>query len=963
MPYEFEHDHLIHPATLDAIFHLIIVAVSGGKPLREAAVPLRMERMFISTDLPTGVGSLFSGFAKKTSESGRRMTADMIVSDPSWSGPKIVVEGLVVSQVTGGASGPLSSTIPAPDSSSKRCTQIVWNLDPTLLPSGLTSLKSLPVRTAIDGSLSSLQRWMEVECHKSTKLDVLLLGNSMAPPPILGELSPFLNGETPYHGIRSLAITDSTDSALATWRDCTNTTKSRLQYGIFDPASDMKFPIADAKYSVVILSEHALSGLSSERLRSITHSGGRLVILSQSDCTAVGINTLPRVVSPLEERDVYLLMPDDSNRPTADLFARHLQTALGRRQVTAHTISLADMAETNNKSVISLLDLGSGFAAHWTQEQMHNFQTLVSRTRNVFWISSGAQMLVPSAKGLEDAPTTGLLRVLRNEYPQLSLCHLDLSPTFDINHDSSSELLSDAWLRSVASASEDEDLEFAELDGRLFIPRFITEPSFDDELVFSTGNRPPVAVEFTSAGPLRLDIVGSTDASRKLTWFPESAVSSPIADEEVEIQVKAISGPLSTHHVVKEMVQAPDSNVFIGTQVVGTVTQRGRGVFALDEGDEVIMMGTRGCRTHMRQNHSLVQRLPKGFQANAAASTTWLAVLASYILRRVVRMTGGETMLVTSASSPLHWAVAQHARRLGGRVILSASTKAEFELLSKAGEPSDEIVLLSLSGLKSYILGKTGGKGIDILVTNQPDLAASRKLLFCVAEFGRAVAITKHDAMDTLSPSFKNPNITFTTIDAENLLTEKTAIAAQLLKDYDMRHMQVLEVPGVHATFTASEIDKCLALLAQQSKSGVFTIDFTKDGNVPMSPPPLQRQKLDRDGIYVLAGGLGSLGMRIANLMAADGAGHIVFLSRSGGGDGRYKAELDDLRSTGALVSVKQCNIVDSTQVRDVMNELAETGSPIKGVVQCAMVLQVRKPQFRDIKSKNGDWKLSSLPR
>jgi hypothetical protein len=80
MPHEFEYPHLIHPATLDAIFHLMLVSVSSGAAWKEAAVPFRLRRMFVANEQPQGAGSLFSGYSTATS-SGAELSADLVVSD------------------------------------------------------------------------------------------------------------------------------------------------------------------------------------------------------------------------------------------------------------------------------------------------------------------------------------------------------------------------------------------------------------------------------------------------------------------------------------------------------------------------------------------------------------------------------------------------------------------------------------------------------------------------------------------------------------------------------------------------------------------------------------------------------------------------------------------------------------------------------------------------------------------
>ncbi|KAL2875457.1 hypothetical protein SGCOL_009369 [Colletotrichum sp. CLE4] len=100
MPFDFECPHLIHPATMDAIFHLLFIAFSDGRPLQEAAVPYTLKHMYIAADLPQGDGGTYSGYAKRLQTNGRETSGDLIVSDELWSSPKLIVRDFALRQVT-----------------------------------------------------------------------------------------------------------------------------------------------------------------------------------------------------------------------------------------------------------------------------------------------------------------------------------------------------------------------------------------------------------------------------------------------------------------------------------------------------------------------------------------------------------------------------------------------------------------------------------------------------------------------------------------------------------------------------------------------------------------------------------------------------------------------------------------------------------------------------------------------
>lgn len=82
--------------------------------------------------------------------------------------------------------------------------------------------------------------------------------------------------------------------------------------------------------------------------------------------------------------------------------------------------------------------------------------------------------------------------------------------------------------------------------------------------------------------------------------------------------------------------------------------------------------------------------------------------------------------------------------------------------------------------------------------------------------------------------------------------------------------------------------------------SGIVSIGLqpaSRDVLVPVISATPALLRLDPDATYVLAGGLGSLGLRIAETMAQHGATCLVFLSRSGGN--RYADRLRNLNSRG----------------------------------------------------------------
>ena len=121
MPAKFEYDHLLHPITLDSVFHTFIAAVSGSN---KSLLPTSMESISISPRLPSGPGAEFSGFAKTFRKGFREFGGSVYMSDESWNEPKIIVKGFVGTEV-GVVADQVSSTT-RQSSLRKMCAELIW---------------------------------------------------------------------------------------------------------------------------------------------------------------------------------------------------------------------------------------------------------------------------------------------------------------------------------------------------------------------------------------------------------------------------------------------------------------------------------------------------------------------------------------------------------------------------------------------------------------------------------------------------------------------------------------------------------------------------------------------------------------------------------------------------------------------------------------------------------------------
>ncbi|NEO36797.1 MAG: type I polyketide synthase [Moorea sp. SIOASIH] len=131
-----------------------------------------------------------------------------------------------------------------------------------------------------------------------------------------------------------------------------------------------------------------------------------------------------------------------------------------------------------------------------------------------------------------------------------------------------------------------------------------------------------------------------------------------------------------------------------------------------------------------------------------------------------------------------------------------------------------------------------------------------------------------------------------------------------------------------------------------------------------VSSKPTQTQSLavEADGIYLITGGLGSLGLRVARWMAEQGAKTLVLLGRRGLPPSDQWASLPQdseswkrvkaikaIKAMGAKVIVAQADVSDQGQMSEVFEHLRNTQIPLKGVIHAAGIENYQEMQGMDL--------------
>jgi NAD(P)-dependent dehydrogenase (short-subunit alcohol dehydrogenase family) len=116
---------------------------------------------------------------------------------------------------------------------------------------------------------------------------------------------------------------------------------------------------------------------------------------------------------------------------------------------------------------------------------------------------------------------------------------------------------------------------------------------------------------------------------------------------------------------------------------------------------------------------------------------------------------------------------------------------------------------------------------------------------------------------------------------------------------------------------------------------------------------------------HLITGGLGGLGLAVAQGMVARGARHLVLLGRSAP-SAAAQATLVELAQSGASVGVMQADVGDAGQLSDALAEIDRRMPALSGVLHAAgiqddgVLLHLSRERFRSVMAPKvtGAWNL-----
>ncbi|MEB3357236.1 MAG: SDR family NAD(P)-dependent oxidoreductase, partial [Synechococcales bacterium] len=520
-----------------------------------------------------------------------------------------------------------------------------------------------------------------------------------------------------------------------------------------------------------------------------------------------------------------------------------------------------------------------------------------SSSRPRLWLVTWGAQAVREGDEVQVAqrPLWGLGQVIALEHPELGCVRVDLDPA----HPQGAVQLLAAELGDrppvVPGTHYGED-QIAFRQGIRYGARLVGDRALPAaQHLSSQSDRIPLQLQIQHQGTLE-----------NLIWQPH-ARRSPGPDE-VEIQVHATG--LNFRDVMNALGLYPGEAGALGLECVGQIAAVGSAVQTVHPGDWVMAIAPGSFSQFVTVPAAWVTPKPAALSPEEAATVPVAFLTAAYALGleepTPQTLQKGQRILIHAAAGGVGQAAVQLAQRAGAEVFATASP-GKWAFLKAQGVTH---VMNSRSlDFADEILRITEGQGVDFVLNALSGDFISKSLAVlkpggCFVEIGKAGIWT------TAEMHQQRPDVTYKILDLldfthrypDRIQAALVNLARQFDQQFDQKELRSLH----HQTFAADRAIDAFRTLQQAQHIGKVVIKAPAASPQQPTPSPA----IHANATYLITGGLGALGLQLAQWLVHQGARHLLLLGRRPPSS-EARSILEHLQSQGVALQILQANVAD----------------------------------------------------
>jgi acyl transferase domain-containing protein/acyl carrier protein len=547
------------------------------------------------------------------------------------------------------------------------------------------------------------------------------------------------------------------------------------------------------------------------------------------------------------------------------------------------------------------------------QGALHLVQTLaglnLANPPALWLVTQGTQPAGPEPIQLAvaQAPLWGLGGAIASEHPNLRCVRVDLDPwpEADRVEPLRGELL-----------TQDRENQIALRGNKRYVARLARRSINDSgaEIDLVTPAEQPFQLDIITPGVL------------------DNLILRPISrrepgPDELEIEVRATG--LNFRDVLKALGRYPGEAGAFGDECAGVVVAVGQGVEEFQPGDEVVALVGGSFSSYVTTSAGLVVHKPDNLSFAEAVTAPVTFLTAYYALYHLAKMSAGDRVLIHAAAGGVGLAAIQLAQQAGAEIFATAGSPRKRALLRSMGV--QHIMDSRTLDFADEIMALTQGEGVDIVLNS---LAGDfiLKSISVMKPNGRFIEIGKTGVWDEAEVARLKPGASYFVFFLGQTIQEQPNLVRAALDDL-LKEMQSGSLkPLPYHVFPIQQAPRAFRFMAQAKHVGKVVLTQEEAGSSSSA------NKVRPDGTYLITGGLGGLGLKVAESLADQGARHLVLMGRRAANTSAQEL-LRKLEEAGVQVVVAQADVSQREQVAKVLADVEETMPPLRGIIHAAGLL------------------------
>jgi malonyl CoA-acyl carrier protein transacylase len=302
---------------------------------------------------------------------------------------------------------------------------------------------------------------------------------------------------------------------------------------------------------------------------------------------------------------------------------------------------------------------------------------------------------------------------------------------------------------------------------------------------------------------------------------------------------------------------------------------------------------------------------------------------AYYTLHHLAKISAGDRVLIHAATGGVGQAAIQLAQLAGAEIFATASSH-KWAFLKSIGV--NHILNSRSLDFADQIMAITKGQGIDIVLNSLTGEGFIPKSLSVLHSGGCFLEIGKSGVWQPKQVAQLKPDISYFLIDLVQTCQEQATLIrtmlVELMRLFKAGHLK----PLPRKIFPITEAISAFRYMQQAKHIGKIVVTLPS-AQVNDSVP------LRDDSTYMITGGLGGLGLLVAEFLVKHGAKHLVLIGRSAA-SATVKSQIEKLEQAGAEIFVAGADVSEKKQLAQVLANIEQSLPPLRGIIHAAGILE-----------------------